>query len=122
MFSNLFLSGKSIVLVSLFLFSLQANAVGHVRDATISSVYCGYQDVHNMCSITFDKAIVDKDACHTINVDRMQFRGDGSMGGALLSIALAAQATQQKVHIYSTGKCTIYNGLADINFITITNK
>jgi len=74
-----------------------------------------------MCSIQFDKEVVNKDACHTINANRMQFKGDSSMGSSLLSIALTAQSTQKKVDIYSTGKCTVYSGLPDVQFIEIKN-
>ncbi len=106
----------------LFILSpLQVSAAGHVRDATIISVYCGYEGTYNMCSVAFDKPITTKDTCHTINSSRMQFKADGTIGGSLLSLALTAHTTQKKVHVYSTGECTIYNGLADIQYIEIIN-
>ncbi len=102
------------------LISLNAYAVGHVIDAKIESVYCGYPSSHQMCSVTFSKPIIDKDSCHTSS-ERMQFKVDTDIGKALLSIALSAHATQKNVDVYSTGSCTVYNGLADVNWITIKN-
>ncbi len=49
----------------------------------------------------------------------MQFKVDTDIGKAILSVALSAQATQKSVNVYSTGSCTIFNGLADVNWITI---
>lgn len=69
----------------------------------------------------FGGVINNKDECHTINANRMQFKGNGEMGSSLLSIALAAQLTRKKVNIYSTGLCDVYNGLADVKFIEITS-
>lgn len=91
---------------------------GHVIDAKITSLYCGYVEVHQMCSITFNKPIQNKDACHT-GSERMQLKPDTEIGKAMLSIALAAQVAQKNVNVYSTGKCTIFNGFADVNWVTI---
>lgn len=103
------------------LLPFQVSAVGHVKDAVIISIYCGYENVYDMCSISFDKPIVDKDLCHTNNSSRMQFKGNGTMGNSLLSMALTAHSTGKRVHVYSTGACTVYNGLADVQYIEIRN-
>lgn len=110
-----------VIILFFILFPFQVSAAGHVIDAKITSVYCGYEGTYNMCSVVFDKVIIDKDSCHTINSNRMQFKGNGEMGGSLLSIALAAYMAHKKVNIYSTGSCTVYNGLADVKFIEVKN-
>lgn len=111
---------KVLLLILSLGMSPVAFCVGHVNDVKITSVYCGYPDTYNMCSVEFDTEILERDTCHTmINAKRMQFKADTEIGKALLSIALTAHASQKNVDIYSTGKCTIYSGLSDINFIKI---
>lgn len=100
-----------------------AFSVGHVIDAKITTVYCGYVGTYEMCSVTFDKPIEDLDSCHTLtNSQRMQFKPDTAIGNAILSIALTAHATQKNVNVYSTGRCDIHDGLSDVNWITIKNS
>ena len=110
-------------LVLLYLFSAYAFGVGHVINAKITTVYCGYPGTYDMCSLTFSKPIESLDACHTlVNSQRMQFKPDTAIGKAILSIALTAHSTQKNVDVYSTGGCTIYTGLSDVNWITIKDN
>ena len=109
---------KIITLLFAGLLPLHATAAGYVTNAKITSLYCGYVNSYKTCSITFDKPIINKDACHT-GSERMQFQPNTDIGKAMLSVALAAQATKQNVEVYSTGSCTIYPGFADVNWITI---
>ncbi len=112
----------SILVVASLLFPLNILAKGYVKDTKITSIYCGYPSSFEMCSITFDKPIIAKDDCHTLAAERMQFKPDTAIGKAVLSIALSAQATQQKVDIHSTGTCNIYSGIADMNRINIKSN
>ncbi|KZN58366.1 hypothetical protein JL49_20380 [Pseudoalteromonas luteoviolacea] len=99
-----------------------ANAVVHVKDAVIESVYCGYVDTYNMCSILFtaDTTLHGQEgSCHTLPAKRMQFKGDTPMGSSLLSLALTAHTTKARVDVYARSNCSIYPGLSDVDFITI---
>ncbi|WP_155734482.1 hypothetical protein [Pseudoalteromonas luteoviolacea] len=99
-----------------------ANAAVHVKDAQIESIYCGYVDTYDMCSILFTSDTVlheQEGSCHTLPSKRMQFKGDTAMGKSLLSLALAAHTTKARVDVYATGKCSIYPGLSDVNYITV---
>ena len=97
------------------------SATGHVNDATITGLYCGYDGSFNMCSVLFNKTIVgaDPDGCNTITANRMQFKGDTDMGKAILAVALTAYTTQKLVTIHSTGLCDVYPGLLDIRYIEL---
>lgn len=108
--------------IILLIFSLSAySETGNVQGAKITSVYCGYFDERNMCSMEFDKAIDDRDECNTIIANRMQFKVDTEIGKSILSIALVAHSTQKSVKVYSTGLCDVYGGLSDVNYIEIIN-
>lgn len=113
---------KKIMFLLVLIASGAANAVVHVKDAVIESVYCGYVDTYDMCSVLFTSDTVmhgQEGSCHTLAAKRMQFKGDTPMGQALLSLALTAHATKAKVDVYARENCTIYPGLSDVNFITI---
>lgn len=112
---------KSIVIIWMCLLSSFSFGAGHVTDAKIETLYCGYVGTYEMCSITFNKPIEDKDQCHTNATERMQFKPDTSIGQAILSVALAAQAAQKYVNVRSTGQCTIISGFPDVNWVTIKN-
>ncbi|QPB85625.1 hypothetical protein CWC22_021690 [Pseudoalteromonas rubra] len=113
---------KCFVFVLCIIASCSANAVVHVKDAVIESVYCGYVDTYDMCSVLFTSDTVMhglEGSCHTLPAKRMQFKGDTPMGKTLLSLALTAYTTKVKVDVYAREKCTIYPGLSDVNFITL---
>ncbi|TMP24660.1 hypothetical protein CWB99_21875 [Pseudoalteromonas rubra] len=113
---------KYIIFALTLVVSGTANAAVHVRDALIESVYCGYVDTYDMCSILFtsDTVLHEKEgSCHTLPAKRMQFKVDTPIGQSLLSLALTAYSTKARVEVYARDKCTIYPGLSDVNFITI---
>ncbi|MBQ4811518.1 hypothetical protein J8M20_09220 [Pseudoalteromonas luteoviolacea] len=113
---------KYMLVTAALIASGYANAVVHVKDAQIESVYCGYVDTYDMCSILFTADTVlhgQEGSCHTLPAKRMQFKGDTAMGKSLLSLALAAHTTKARVDVYARDKCSIYPGLSDVNFITI---
>ena len=109
---------KILMCATLMLLNAKVLAAGHVTDALIKTLYCGYFGAYEMCSITFDKPIEEKDSCHT-NKDRMQFKVDSDIGKALLSVALTANASGKKVEVYSRGTCTIHPKIADLDWIKI---
>ncbi len=92
-----------------------------VLDAKITSIYCGYPESYQMCSVAFDKAIEQRDSCNTITANRMQFSINSDTGKSLLSLGLTAYTTQKSVNVYSTGACTVYQGLSDIQYIELIN-
>jgi len=114
---------RKILSAILVLLPSIAFGVGHVDNVKIESVYCGYAGTHDMCSVKFydSETILDKDTCHTLNAKRMQFKGNTAMGQTLLTIAMTAFSANKPVDVYSTGSCTIYAGLPDVNWITIKN-
>ena len=113
---------RILLMISLLAFSSLSFAVSHVSNAKIKSAYCGYEGTFDMCSIEFEDDVVIKtpDNCYTIpNANRMQFKSNTETGKAILSIALSALAADKNVDVYGTGKCEIYPGLSDINYIII---
>jgi len=99
--------------------AFSATVNGHVNNATITGLYCGFEGSYNMCSVLFNKTIEDADPCNTIPANRMQFRGDTNMGKAILAVALTAYTTKNLVTIHSTGLCDVYKGLSDVNYIEL---
>ena len=107
------------VIGSSTLISGEADA-GKIDNAYVTSVYCGYYNGANMCSIYFDRPVVGLASCaSTQHGSRMQIRTDDDTGKAILSVALLAYEMQKPVDVRGKNTCTIWTETEDMEMLRL---
>lgn len=110
---------KKVLLVGMAtLLSMDAFA-GRCANCTIKAVGCSYKfNGVQSCNVITSEVVFDKPACAN-GENRMVIDVSKDGGKAMLSTALAAQASGQKVQLYGAGICDVWSSNETVNLIYI---